>query len=84
MKLNITASLRRWSVLAFIFGALAQPALHAAVVAKPEVTAPVTVTDNGNNWTLNNGIVKATISKRDGRMTALVFHGVNTMAGGGY
>ena len=50
----------------------------------PTVNAPVTVTDSGGAWTLDNGIVKATISKRNGRMTALVFHGINTMAGGGY
>ncbi len=86
MKLIISANLRRLLALAFISGALAQPALLSAapVVAKPTVTAPVTVTDNGNNWTLDNGIVKATISKRNGNMTALVFHGINTMAGGGY
>jgi len=43
----------------------------------------VTITDNGNSWTLDNGIVKATVNKFDGHMTALVFHGVNTMGGGG-
>ena len=68
--------------------ALAIPAPRAAhaapLVAKPEVNAPVTVTDTGGGWTLDNGIVKAAISKGNGRMTSLVFHGVNTMAGGGY
>ena len=53
-------------------------------VAKPTVTAPVTVAEDAANWTLDNGIVKATISKRNGNMTALVFHGVNTMGQGGY
>jgi rhamnogalacturonan endolyase len=53
-------------------------------VAKPTVNTPVTIVDAGASWTLDNGIVRATIGKRDGRMTALVFHGVNTMAGGGY
>ena len=67
---------------------LPAPALYAAealpAVARPKANAPVTVVDNGNNWTLDNGIVKATISKGTGNMTALVFHGINTMAGGGY
>jgi rhamnogalacturonan endolyase len=67
---------------------LPAPALHAAealpVIARPNANAPVTVVDNGNNWMLDNGIVKATISKGTGNMTALVFHGINTMAGGGY
>jgi rhamnogalacturonan endolyase len=31
-----------------------------------------------------NGIVTATISKNNGRLTALVYKGINTMGGGGY
>ena len=53
-------------------------------VAKSQVAAPVTVTNSAASWTLDNGIVKATINKRNGNMTALVFHGINTMGGGGY
>jgi rhamnogalacturonan endolyase len=67
--------------------ALSAPALPAAdapLVAKADVNAPVTLTDNGGGWTLDNGIVKATINKRNGTMTSLVFHGINTMGGGGY
>jgi rhamnogalacturonan endolyase len=56
----------------------------APVVAKPKSSAAVTVTDNGFSWTLDNGIVKATINKGNGRMTSLVYHGINTMGGGGY
>ena len=67
---------------------LTVPGLRAAdaapVVAKPEINTAVTVTDNGGNWTLENGVVKATIDKRSGRMTALVYHGINTLGGGGY
>ena len=45
----------------------------------------VTVADNGSAWTLDNGIVRATIHKGDGRMTSLVYHGIETMrSGGGY
>jgi rhamnogalacturonan endolyase len=76
------------SVLMATAFALAAPTLPSAVaapmVAKSDVSAPVTVTDNGANWTMDNGIVKATISKGNGTMTALVFHGINTMGGGGY
>ena len=68
--------------------ALAAPLLRAAdglpAVAKPAVNAPVTVAADDRNWTLDNGIVKATISKGNGRLTALVYQGINTMAGGGY
>ncbi len=67
---------------------LAVPALRAddalPAVAKPKVNTAVTVSDNGGDWILDNGIVKATINKRSGNMTALVFRGINTMRGGGY
>ena len=88
--MKIRHSPNRLGLLAsvFISMSLAVAALRAAdgppAVAKPAVNAPVTVTDSGNAWTLDNGIVKATISKGNGRMTALVFHGINTMGGGGY
>src|ERR1035441_8811352 len=77
------------SLLASVFIALtlAVPsprACAAPVVAKTKITAPVTVTDNDNSWTLDNGIVKATINKGNGRMTSLVYNGINTMGGGGY
>jgi rhamnogalacturonan endolyase len=88
MKMHFSASPRGLLAAAFISVALAVPALRAAdgppAVAKPEVNAPVTVTDNGGDWMLDNGIVKATINKNNGRMTALVYHGINTMGGGGY
>ena len=78
------------SLFAFALITLTMPApiLRAAdgapVVAKPEVNAAVTVTDNGRSWTLDNGIVKATINKSNGNMTSLVYRGINTMGGGGY
>jgi rhamnogalacturonan endolyase len=59
-------------------------ACAAPVVSKTKITAPVTVTDNDNSWTLDNGIVKATINKGNGKMTSLVYNGINTMGGGGY
>jgi rhamnogalacturonan endolyase len=88
MKIFFFPGSRSFLASAFIALTLAAPMIRAAdtapPVAKPAVNAPVTVTDNGGNWTLDNGIVKATIDKRSGRMTALVFHGINTMGGGGY
>ena len=84
MKTALPAAPRGLLASAFISMALAVPLLRAAdglpAVAKPAVNAPVTVTDSSGAWTLDNGIVKATISKGNGRMTALVFHGINTMA----
>jgi rhamnogalacturonan endolyase len=44
----------------------------------------VTIVDNGRSWTLNNGIVSATINKNNGEMSALMYRGINTMGGGGY
>ncbi|HEY1660812.1 MAG TPA: polysaccharide lyase family protein [Verrucomicrobiae bacterium] len=72
---------------AFIFAAFALgmvlTAGAAPVIARPGTGAPVRVTDNGAFWTLDNGIVKATINKTSGVMTSLDYHGLNTMAGGG-
>jgi len=58
-------------------------AADAPVVAKADAKAPVTVTDNGPTWVLDNGIVKARIDKRTGNMASMVYHGVETMAGNG-
>src|SRR5208282_5345323 len=77
------------SLLASVFIALtlAVPVPRAGaapVVAKPKTSAAVTITDNGRSWTLDNGIVKATIGKNNGDLWSLVYHGVETMGGGGY
>jgi rhamnogalacturonan endolyase len=52
-------------------------------VVKPKVNAPVTLTDSAGNWILDNGIVRATISKARGRLAKLVFHGTNVLHLGG-
>ena len=49
------------------------------VVATSEVNAPVTVADNGFAWTLDNGIVRATILKRSGKLTSLVYKNFETL-----
>ena len=58
----------------------AKPAAHVLPkVAKVTVNDPVTLTDNGDSWTLDNGIVKATILKSNGNLTTLVYHGVSIL-----
>ena len=83
---------RPFSVLASSLLALTLPAFAAQPAAKPAhapkaavVNAPVTVTDNGRSWTLDNGIVKATVNKGSGSLASLIYHGVETIGGtGGY
>jgi rhamnogalacturonan endolyase len=88
MHATIASARHGLLAVSLITAALAAPPLGAAdgppAVAKPNVTAPVTLTDTGAAWILDNGLVKATVNKRDGRMPSMVFHGINTMAGGGY
>jgi len=58
--------------------AKAQPAAHVMPkVAKVTVNDPVTLTDNGDSWTLDNGIVKATILKSNGNMTTVYYKGID-------
>jgi len=51
----------------------------APSVAKPGVSIAVTVKDDGRQWTLDNGIVKAVINKRNGEMQSLIYNGFDTM-----
>ena len=48
-------------------------------VAKVTVNDPVTLTDNGDTWTLDNGIVKATIVKKNGSLLQVIYHGIETL-----
>jgi len=66
----------------FLAWSLCAPDIISSALA--EVHAPVTVTDNGRTWTLDNGIVKATINKSNGYMVSLLYHGIETMGAGGY
>jgi rhamnogalacturonan endolyase len=81
VSLRISSFLALAVVLAS--GAAAQPAAHVLPkVAKATVNAPVTLTDNGDSWTIDNGIVKVTLAKRDGNLSAIVYHGVEILTHG--
>jgi len=68
-----------------VFALPLQAAQKGVALRRPEPSPAVILIDNGGAWSLDNGIVKATISKGDGRMTSLVYHGIDTMrSGGGY
>src|SRR4051812_42061255 len=80
--MNITRFLsRRVAACALVSLFSIIPSLKAAdvSVAKPDASAPVTVTDAGNTWTMDNGIVKATINKRTGDLVHLYYKGMDTM-----
>ena len=69
--------------IALTFAATAQPPAHPLPkVAKPTVNAPVTLIDSGDRWTLDNGIVKLTILKKNGNPTSLVYNGVEILTHG--
>jgi rhamnogalacturonan endolyase len=48
-------------------------------VEKPTVNVPVTLTDSGDSWTMDNGIVKMTVLKRNGNISSLIYHGVQIL-----
>ena len=54
--------------------------LHGAADKTP---APVTVTDSGSSWTLDNGIVRAEITKDTGSMPSLIYRGLQMLGGSG-
>jgi rhamnogalacturonan endolyase len=60
---------------------LPPPLVRAAdlpAVAKP-TNAPVTITDGGTTWTLDNGMVKVTIAKANSGIQSLVYHGITVV-----
>ena len=65
-------------------GATAQTAAALPKVAKVTVNDPVSLTDNGDSWTMDNGIVKMTIPKRNGNMSSLTYHGIEILTRGQY
>jgi rhamnogalacturonan endolyase len=82
MKTPLSAWPHRLLALAFLALSLAVPPLEAAdngPAAKANGNAAVTVADSGGTWTLDNGIVKAIINKRNGEMRSLIYKGIDTM-----
>ena len=70
---------RLWPVVFALIALASSPArLGAADLAKADANAPVTITDNGNSWTLDNGIVKATIGKNGGFLQSIIYRGFDT------
>ncbi|HVT81241.1 MAG TPA: polysaccharide lyase family protein [Phycisphaerae bacterium] len=53
-----------------------QPATAAEPTIANPADAPVSLTDNGDTWTLDNGIVKATINKTTSNMPSLIYKGI--------
>ena len=56
---------------------------HARAAEDGPRAAAVTVSDNGGTWTLDNGIVKATVNKDSGSMPSLIYHGMQMLAASG-
>jgi rhamnogalacturonan endolyase len=79
MKLLTSPSISRFIAIALCTGVLAAPVSRAANAPATAPVASVTVTDNGRTWTLDNGIVKAVINKRNGDMDSLFYKGIDTM-----
>jgi len=52
--------------LSALFASTAPAQTAAPRVARVTVNQPVTLTDNGDSWTMDNGIVKMTVLKRNG------------------
>ena len=46
--------------------------------------APVTVGDDGQTYTLSNGILTARISRTSGNLTSLIYNGIETLDPGGH
>jgi rhamnogalacturonan endolyase len=85
MTTLLSARLHRFLVAALVSATVAVPALRAVeaapAVAKPTIDAPVVLVDTADAWTLDNGIVKATVLKRSGKLTSLIYQGQETLNG---
>jgi rhamnogalacturonan endolyase len=66
-----------------VFGAdMPQNTTVSMPAASNGVAQPVTVTEEGNNYTLANGIVTARVSKRSGDLVSLKYKDIETLSGG--
>src|ERR1035438_10753230 len=82
-KLRILMS-SAFVALPVVFASAAPAPTSAPKVARVTVNQPVTLTDNGDSWTMDNGIVKMTLLKRNGNLTSLVYHGIEVLTRGQY
>jgi rhamnogalacturonan endolyase len=60
---------------------LSLAARAAPSVEKSTVTNPVTIADSVDGWTLDNGIVRIGVLKRSGKMTSLIYSGMEALNG---
>jgi rhamnogalacturonan endolyase len=81
MNLSISPQFRGFLASAIIVATLAVRGTAGAepVVAKTTVNSPVTIADNGQGWTLDNGIVRVRILKGNGKIVGLAYKGVETL-----
>ncbi len=82
MKMFLPTSFSRLAALVHV-ALVALAASPSLLRAQASPAAPVTVTDNGKSWTLDNGIVKATITKDSGSMPSLIYKGVQILQASG-
>jgi rhamnogalacturonan endolyase len=80
-KLRILMS-SAFVALPVVFASAAPAPTSAPKVARVTVNQPVTLTDNGDSWTMDNGIVKMTVLKRNGNLSSLVYHGIEVLTHG--
>jgi rhamnogalacturonan endolyase len=64
-------------------GRVAAALVVLALSASAQSAAPVTVTDNGTSWTLDNGIIQAKITKNTGSMPSMLYRGKQMLAASG-
>jgi rhamnogalacturonan endolyase len=81
MQSHLPTYILRLLVLGAMCTALTTPTVRAAdtspVVAKSKTGAPVTITDDGTMFILDNGIVTAHIAKRNGSLEQVIYKGVD-------
>ncbi len=63
--------------------AMVTPFTHLRAAEDGPPATAVTVSDSGTSWTLDNGIVKATITKDNGSMPSLIYRGMQMLAASG-
>ncbi len=65
------------------FVAMVAMSLSMAAPVAGVANGGVTIVDNGTSWTLDNGIVKATVTKGSGSMPSLIYKGNEMLAASG-